>query len=500
MCNNFQFALARFLICTAILVSAPLEHAFSTERIQLASSFGTPSSRLCLGLRNDNTLRGNPLVLTECGPNDSRSYPRAWQLVNNLISLRGASAMCIHKHNRGFENGNALHLWECAAGNAEMKEWRYDSETGYIRSNIDPNKCFHMKNREPVAGNPIHIWGCDVGREEMKRWRIVRARPWRFHTDDTSTQVRFRSSFSNYCLAGYRSSLDGSQPETNSCPSLRNIRNERSTDLYDKYYWQLHRVTGREEYFWFRNIESNLCLNVHRGRHNYEGAPASLYKCEATPDQYWEKINARDHFRLRNVSTGRCLNARSESDLSAPHMYDCDKNWRDMQWKNDQLFPPPPRPDDPPPPPRASSCSDNRDNDFDGLVDYPSDPGCESANDDTELNTTPLTRYSELAMTNCTTQRIQISFWRKDHTSGSDWERIDSLSHQYNSAGTCPTRSSEYVTIDFPVDNHVYEVRAIAPAASSCGGRDEPDYAACIRDSGVYIGDSSGAEGRSFVQ
>jgi hypothetical protein len=41
---------------------------------------------------------------------------------------------------------------------------------------------------------------------------------------------------------------------------------------------------------------------------------------------------------------------------------------------------------DSPPPPPNSACSDGIDNDGDGLVDYPSDPGCSSASDTDETN------------------------------------------------------------------------------------------------------------------
>jgi len=41
-----------------------------------------------------------------------------------------------------------------------------------------------------------------------------------------------------------------------------------------------------------------------------------------------------------------------------------------------------------PEPPLPKACSDDVDNDGDGLIDYPDDPGCTSANDDDETNTT----------------------------------------------------------------------------------------------------------------
>lgn len=43
----------------------------------------------------------------------------------------------------------------------------------------------------------------------------------------------------------------------------------------------------------------------------------------------------------------------------------------------------------PPPPPPAAQCSDGADNDGDGAVDYPNDPGCSSSSDDDEYDAPP---------------------------------------------------------------------------------------------------------------
>ena len=49
---------------------------------------------------------------------------------------------------------------------------------------------------------------------------------------------------------------------------------------------------------------------------------------------------------------------------------------------------PPPTPTPEPTPPPTFACSDGIDNDSDGLTDFPSDPGCDSTNDDDEFNET----------------------------------------------------------------------------------------------------------------
>jgi hypothetical protein len=54
----------------------------------------------------------------------------------------------------------------------------------------------------------------------------------------------------------------------------------------------------------------------------------------------------------------------------------CDRHPRNLK-----CTPPPP-----PPPPAAAACADGLDNDGDGLIDYPADPGCTSASDNDETN------------------------------------------------------------------------------------------------------------------
>ena len=49
---------------------------------------------------------------------------------------------------------------------------------------------------------------------------------------------------------------------------------------------------------------------------------------------------------------------------------------------------PPPPPSPPPPPPPAPACSNGRDDDGDGRVDYPADPGCASPSDTSEIDPT----------------------------------------------------------------------------------------------------------------
>lgn len=156
-----------------------------------------------------------------------------------------------------------------------------------------------------------------------------------------------------------------------------------------------------------------------------------------------------------------------------------------------------PQPEPRPDPPTRDICSDGRDNDGDGLIDFPNDPGCDSRSDNSEYNVA-LVSYRSLRLTNCTTQRYRVNFWRRDLTTGGDWTQIDALSPQYNSFGTCPHSGSSFVTVGFPQDGHIYEVVAVTPESTGCG-RNDPNTLACVKDSGIFRADSSAGVGTTYI-
>jgi hypothetical protein len=66
----------------------------------------------------------------------------------------------------------------------------------------------------------------------------------------------------------------------------------------------------------------------------------------------------------------------------------CDRSFYidQVEFTSSGSVPPPPPP---PPPPPAAQCADGVDNDSDGKVDYPADPGCTDASDNDETDSAP---------------------------------------------------------------------------------------------------------------
>lgn len=85
-----------------------------------------------------------------------------------------------------------------------------------------------------------------------------------------------------------------------------------------------------------RNESTGRYLNIHRGNHDFEGAPVTVYSPAETPDQEWGLTylpNGR--VTLKNEGTGRCLNIhRGEHDYEGAPVtsYSCadtpDQNWQ----------------------------------------------------------------------------------------------------------------------------------------------------------------------------
>ena len=151
----------------------------------------------------------------------------------------------------------------------------------------------------------------------------------------------------------------------------------------------------------------------------------------------------------------------------------------------------------PPEPSSRAACNDGIDNDGDSLIDFPRDPGCDSASDTNEYNDS-LARYRSLELTNCTTDRYRTIFWRRNLTSGGRWSEVGSLAPQYNTFGTCPHAGSDYITIELPQDGHVYDVVAVTPESIGCG-RNDPNTAACVRDRGIFQSDRDAGVGQTYI-
>lgn len=97
--------------------------------------------------------------------------------------------------------------------------------------------------------------------------------------------------------------------------------------------WELSRRGGIVK---LKNRSTDRCLNIHRGRHDYQGAPVTSYSCAETPDQEWELFRlSNGSVKLQNRATGRFLNIhRGEHDFEGGPVtsYSC-ADTPDQEWE-----------------------------------------------------------------------------------------------------------------------------------------------------------------------
>lgn len=89
-----------------------------------------------------------------------------------------------------------------------------------------------------------------------------------------------------------------------------------------------------------KNASTGRCLNIHRGAHDFEGGPVTSYSCADTPDQQWRLYRiSNGRVKLRNESTGRCLNihgGRHDYEGAPVTSYSC-ADTPDQKWKLENL-------------------------------------------------------------------------------------------------------------------------------------------------------------------
>lgn len=111
----------------------------------------------------------------------------------------------------------------------------------------------------------------------------------------------------------------------------------------------------------------------------------------------------------------------------------------------------------------------------------------------------PGTGFSRVDVYNCTTARLTIHLWVRDITSGTPFREVGRLNHQYDAWGTCPPYGARPLSIRFSDEEHLYEVVAVAPGGSICGGQNDPWVASCRRASGIFLSRSGGVVAQAVV-
>jgi len=135
--------------------------------------------------------------------------------------------------------------------------------------------------------------------------------------------IKLENAGTERCLNIHRGRHDfqGAPVTSYSCASTRDQR------------WELIRL--RNGYVKLRNQGTGRCLNIHRGRHDYQGAPVTSYSCADTPDQEWDLMYlSNGRVKLRNLGSGRCLNihrGRHDFEGGPATSYSC-ANTPDQEW------------------------------------------------------------------------------------------------------------------------------------------------------------------------
>lgn len=134
---------------------------------------------------------------------------------------------------------------------------------------------------------------------------------------------------SNRCLTMPATAISGREgrAQVNACTSATGV-----FDPQHKQKWLIRESS--DNIFSIRSLRGNWCVNHKASVDNYEGGPVKLVGCSNHADQQWERSeNRRNQFRLRNVSSGKCLNVhgREHKNWGKISVYTCadtpDQTW-----------------------------------------------------------------------------------------------------------------------------------------------------------------------------
>ena len=150
---------------------------------------------------------------------------------------------------------------------------------------------------------------------------------------------------------------------------------------------------------------------------------------------------APDDVRMALQSTAEDLGPAGKDDTYGYGLVDAAAA---LNWNSGAVLPPPL-----PPPPPSYQCNDGIDNDGDGMIDYPDDPGCDSSTDDDEYNAPPPPPSGEIEVFSDSFES-GLSNWTQDRQN--DWfvstQRAVDGSHSAEIDGW--TRNGQLISI--PLD------------------------------------------------
>jgi hypothetical protein len=108
-------------------------------------------------------------------------------------------------------------------------------------------------------------------------------------------------------------------------------------------------------------------------------------------------------------------------------------------------------------------------------------------------STAPESGASTLHIWNCHTERRTVEIWTQDLTSATDWQKRESLPHQYNASGTCgDAAGASPFEIDLE-DAHQYRIAVVDPDNELCtADPPHPTAGQCVRLETLVVGSDSG--------
>jgi hypothetical protein len=105
---------------------------------------------------------------------------------------------------------------------------------------------------------------------------------------------------------------------------------------------------------------------------------------------------------------------------------------------------------------------------------------------------------TSLELTNCLASRSPMTVWWRDTSAGGVWAEVPGspVASALDSAGGCTGSVSLTAT---PPSNHLVEIVAVDPAATHCGGLNDPQVQSCVRSRTWAVGGAMGTRLQTSV-
>lgn len=242
---------------------------------------------LCASVKSGKMDNGQGLILSACGPSDSRG--QGWELVNGHLKSKTDSSRCLTVR-QGYPKDSAeIILWECGDGSKDDQGWTVDGE--HIRFKNYRDYCLAIDDHTfSGTGSKLVLYHCDVPHEEDAAGMELHKQT---HGETHLQKHTFKWKIG--ADGGMRSVIDPrycASVKGNHVTDGQNIimwhcgmEKEGRTRLGDEYEWQVEgkiiKLKRHPQY----------CMSVRQGKHG-NGADLILWSC-GTGNAY--RFDVEDH-------------------------------------------------------------------------------------------------------------------------------------------------------------------------------------------------------------